>query len=88
MKPVDNSRRMAATLLDPEPPGKGLDEGRFEGETDAFYRRVWEKYREIAAREPARVVLIEGDLSIEEVHERIVAAVAERLRAPARESTV
>jgi len=66
----------------------GLDEGRFEGETDAFYRRVWEKYREIAAREPARVVLIEGDLSIEEVHERIVAAVAERLRAPARESTV
>jgi dTMP kinase len=66
----------------------GLDEGRFEGETDAFYLRVWEKYREIAAREPARVVLIEGDLSIEEVHERIVAAVAERLRAPARESTV
>jgi dTMP kinase len=57
----------------------GLDEGRFESETDAFYRRVWEKYREIAAREPARVVLIEGDLSIEEVHERIVAAVAERL---------
>ena len=61
----------------------GLDEGRFESETDAFYRRVWEKYREIAAREPARVVLIEGDLSIEEVHERIVAAVAERLRSPA-----
>jgi dTMP kinase len=58
----------------------GLDEGRFEGETDAFYRRVWEKYREISAREPARVVLIEGDLSIEEIHERIVAAVAERLR--------
>jgi dTMP kinase len=61
----------------------GLDEGRFESETDAFYRRVWEKYREIAAREPARVVLIEGDLSIDEVHKRIVAAVAERLRQPA-----
>jgi dTMP kinase len=56
----------------------GLDEGRFEAETDAFYRRVYEKYREIAAREPARVVLIEGDLSIDEVHKRIVAAVAER----------
>jgi len=66
----------------------GRDENRFETEHDAFFRRVWEKYREIAAREPARVVLIEGDLSIEEVHERIVAAVAERLRAPARESTV
>jgi dTMP kinase len=40
---------------------------------------VWQKYREIAAREPARVVLIEGDLSIDEVHKRIVAAVAQRL---------
>jgi dTMP kinase len=57
----------------------GLDEGRFEAETDAFYRRVWQKYREISTREPARVVLIGGDLSIAEVHERIVAAVAERL---------
>jgi dTMP kinase len=57
----------------------GSDEGRFEQEQDAFYRRVWEKYREIAAREPARVVLIEGDLTIDEVHEQIVEAVAERL---------
>lgn len=60
----------------------GQDEGRFEQEKDAFYGRVWRKYREIAEREPKRVVLIEGDLSIEEVHERIVAAVAERLRVP------
>ena len=57
----------------------GQDEDRFEQEQDAFYRRVWEKYREIAAREPARVVLIEGDLTIDEVHEQIVEAVAERL---------
>jgi dTMP kinase len=57
----------------------GPDEGRFESEQDAFYRRVWHKYREIAAREAARVVLIEGDLSIEEVHERIVATVIQRL---------
>lgn len=56
-----------------------IDEGRFEAEQDAFYRRVWEKYREIAARVPDRVVLIEGDLDIEEVHEQIVEAVAERL---------
>jgi dTMP kinase len=52
-----------------------VDEGRFESEKNAFYRRVWEKYREIATREPQRVVLIEGDLSIDEVHEKIVAAV-------------
>jgi dTMP kinase len=61
----------------------GADEGRFEQEQDAFYRRVWRKYREIAAREPARVVLIEGDLTIDEVHEQIVEAVAERLAMPA-----
>lgn len=59
----------------------GRDENRFETEQDAFYHRVWEKYREIAAREPGRVVLIEGDLSIEEVHEQIVESVAERILA-------
>lgn len=54
----------------------GQDENRFEREQDDFYRRVWEKYREIAAREPARVTLIEGDLSIDAVFEKIVEAVA------------
>lgn len=57
----------------------GASEGRFEAEKDAFFQRVWEKYRAIAAREPERVALIEGDLAIEEVHEQIVEAVAERL---------
>jgi dTMP kinase len=63
----------------------GEDESRFEQEQDAFYGRVWQKYREIAAREPARVVLIEGDLTIDEVHEQIVEAVAERLAVLAAE---
>ena len=57
----------------------GKDENRFEVEQDAFHRRVWQKYREIAAREPERVVLIEGDLTIDEVHEQIVESVSERL---------
>jgi dTMP kinase len=57
----------------------GKDENRFETEQDAFHRRVWQRYREIAAREPDRVVLIEGDLSIDEVHEQIIESVAERL---------
>jgi dTMP kinase len=57
----------------------GKNEGRFEAEQDAFFRRVWQKYREIAAREPERVVLIEGDLTVDDVHEQIVEAVAERL---------
>lgn len=57
----------------------GTDEDRFEQEQDAFYNRVWQKYREIALREPERIVLIEGDLTIDEVHEQIVEAVSERL---------
>jgi dTMP kinase len=57
------------------------DEGRFEREGNAFYRRVFEKYREIAAREPVRVVVIDGDQAIEEVHQKIVRLVEERLAA-------
>jgi len=57
----------------------GQDENRFEQEQSEFFRRVWEKYREIARREPDRVVMIEGNLSIDEVHEQIVEAVSERL---------
>jgi dTMP kinase len=57
----------------------GKDENRFEQEQDAFHRRVWEKYKEIAEREPKRVVLIAGDQSIDEIHEQVVAAVSERL---------
>jgi dTMP kinase len=57
----------------------GKDENRFESEKDAFFRRVWEKYHEIARRESDRVVLIEGDLAIDEVHEQIIESVAERL---------
>lgn len=57
----------------------GQDENRFEQEQAEFFRRVWEKYREIARREPDRVVMIEGNLSIDEVHEQIVEAVSERL---------
>ena len=57
----------------------GKDEGRFEQELDGFYGRVREKYKEIAAREPERVVLIEGDLSIEEVQQKIAEAVAAHL---------
>jgi dTMP kinase len=64
----------------------GRDENRFETEQNAFYRRVWEKYREIAAREPERVVLIEGDLSIDEVHEQIVESVSERILSLAQKS--
>ena len=57
----------------------GQDENRFEQEQAEFFIRVWKKYGEIARREPDRVVLVEGNLSIDEVHEQIVEAVSERL---------
>jgi dTMP kinase len=61
-----------------------VDEGRFEREGNAFYRRVFDKYREIAAREPVRVVVIDGDQPIEEVHRKVVRLVEERLAARPR----
>jgi dTMP kinase len=65
-----NQRAVAAT---------GSDENRFETESSAFYRRVFDKYREIAAREPLRVVVIDNDGSIDEVHRHIVQVVQGRL---------
>jgi dTMP kinase len=65
-----NQRAVAAT---------GNDENRFEKEDSAFYRRVFDKYQQIAAREPLRVAAIDSDGSIDEVHQRIVQVVWERL---------
>lgn len=58
----------------------GTDENRFEREDEAFYRRVYDKYRDIAARDVLRVVTMEGDARIEEIHQRIVRVVEERLK--------
>jgi dTMP kinase len=40
---------------------EGTDENRFERESDDFYARVYTAYRQIAAREPHRVLTIEDD---------------------------
>jgi dTMP kinase len=75
----DKSLERARRRNDRTAETNGPDENRFEREQDAFYRRVWEKYREIARRDTERVVAIEGDLSIDDVHEQIIEAVSERL---------
>jgi len=62
----------------------GKDENRFESEKEAFYCRVWKKYREIARRDAERVICIEGDLTIDEVHEQVVEAVAMRISEASR----
>jgi dTMP kinase len=59
----------------------GTDENRFEREDDNFYARVYEQYREIARREPKRVVAIEDEAPIEAIAERILEVVRQRLPA-------
>ena len=58
----------------------GKDEGRFEKEDEAFYRRVYDQYRSIAAREPQRVTVIDGDRSVEDIHRQIRTLVEEKLQ--------
>jgi dTMP kinase len=58
---------------------QGTDENRFEREPDEFYRRIYDKYKEIAAREPHRVVIIDRNDSIEQIAEEIHAIVAKRI---------
>jgi dTMP kinase len=58
---------------------QGTDENRFERESDDFYRRIYEKYEEIAAREPNRVHAIRNDASIDEIQTCIKEIVIARL---------
>jgi dTMP kinase len=55
------------------------DENRFERESDDFYRRIYAKYEEIAAREPHRVVPIRDNASIDAIQSSIQQIVAVRL---------
>lgn len=71
------------TLLLRVDPAKGLgraqSDDRFEAEGLRFQEKVAEAYDDIARREPHRVVAIDGDGSPEEVHERVMAVVEQRL---------
>jgi dTMP kinase len=60
---------------------QGADENRFERESDDFYRRIYEKYEEIAAREPRRVLPIRDEASIDQIQRRLFEIVSARLSA-------
>lgn len=62
--------------------GDAGKESRFENEGAEFYRRVEDKYLEIAARESSRIVTIQSDAPIEEIHNRIAGIVEVRIVAP------
>jgi dTMP kinase len=76
---LDRARKRNARAAD-----ENGDENRFEQEQGGFFGWAWAKYKEIAEREPERVVAIEGELTIDEVHARVLAAVTEKLLAAAR----
>jgi dTMP kinase len=79
LPPLDASLARARRRNDRHVRQHGTDENRFEREGDEFYRRVYDQYRAIAAREPRRVVLLSQPGTIEEVGARILAVVRERL---------
>jgi dTMP kinase len=58
---------------------QGTDENRFERESDEFYRRIYEAYEIIAAREPNRVVVLREDATINQIHAHIEEIVTQRL---------
>ena len=58
---------------------EGTDENRFETESEDFYRRIYVKYEEIAARDSTRVVAITDEASISVIEAKVAGIVAARL---------
>lgn len=74
MEPEIGMRRSYAKAAQME-----LYELRFESRQLQFHKNLRRGFQEIAAREPHRCVLVDASGSIDEVHQRIVAALHERL---------
>jgi dTMP kinase len=65
--------------IDPAQAGeRSAGDDRFEAEGLDFQRAVAAAYEEIAARNPGRVVRVDATGSVEDVHERVMAAVRDR----------
>ncbi len=56
------------------------DEARFERETRRFYERVRRGYRALARAEPRRVLLVNGEDRVENIHRQVVALLPRRLQ--------
>ncbi|WP_263365698.1 dTMP kinase [Edaphobacter bradus] len=79
LPPLESSLHRARRRNQRNVQQRGTDENRFERESDDFYRRIYAKYEEIAAREPHRVVAIRDEASIDQIEARIREVVAARL---------
>ncbi len=82
LPPLEASLRRARRRNQRHVAQQGTDENRFERESGDFYRRIYKKYKEIAAREPHRVSVISRNDSIEEIEKEIHAIVANRIISP------
>ena len=76
---LDASLRRARSRNQRHIQSKGTDENRFERESDDFYRRIYQKYEDIALREPERVITLRDDATIEQIQTRIQSIVTARL---------
>src|SRR5271168_5204050 len=85
LPPVEASLRRARRRNQRHVAQQGTDENRFERESDDFYRRIYEKYKEIADREPHRVAVIRDDASIDHIQTLIHDLVSSRIPAPVRQ---
>jgi dTMP kinase len=56
------------------------DENRFEQQNRAFFTRVHDGYRAIAAREPQRVVAVDASGTLGQTHRRIMDVVGRKLK--------
>jgi dTMP kinase len=58
---------------------RGTKTNRFETDSLEFHRRVRQGFLQLAKREPQRFEVLDARLPADELHERIKAAVAQRL---------
>ncbi|PYX09121.1 MAG: dTMP kinase [Acidobacteria bacterium] len=80
---VERARRRNTTQAGKNGRGRS-DENRFEQESRAFFGRVRQKYLEIAAREPQRVVVVDARGTPAETHAQIVEIVRRKLKLAAK----
>ena len=86
LPPLEASLARARRRNDRSVRRSGTDENRFEREGDEFYSRVYEQYRAIAEREPARVALLDQPGSIDAIARTILDIVHQRLPAATNHS--
>jgi dTMP kinase len=68
------------TRVDPDvAAGRGNEGDRFEAEGVDLQRSVADAYDAIAAANPRRIAVVDGEGAIEEVHESVMAVVRDRM---------